>query len=58
MRFVVELQYSVASESDAVDLQTEILNYVNKGLMSMRTELHTSFAERNSPDTLNEHAPL
>lgn len=39
MNFTVKLTYNIQTEHDAIVIQSEILDYVNKGLTVMETEL-------------------
>jgi hypothetical protein len=41
MKLVIKLDYNVASEKAALDIEREILDYVNKGLLSISAKLYT-----------------
>lgn len=55
MKFVVHLIYDVAQESDALAIQREILDSINKGLEQMSGALLIKETEMEAPPTWTQN---
>jgi hypothetical protein len=54
MIFRVTLDYRVNRETDAINIQQEILNYINKGLQAIHTELYPANKAAEESELVNE----